>query len=210
MAFKRYLDAISASVKGSGSVFLQRRTKDIFTNNFNRRLMEVHKANHDLQIVVDQYACAQYVVGYLTKNESGMSKLLKAVNDQAKDIPNMDLINQLSSVLDKHREISIQESTYRILGLPMTKSSIGVKYLSTIHPHFRDGLLRGNIEDLENSESIFHLSPHQYYENRVMKCIEEVKYEEDEKEKCYWKNLTLAEFWSSYDIVYGENKRRIH
>ena len=73
--------------------------------------MEVHKANHDLQIVVDQYACAQYVVGYLTKNESGMSKLLKAVNDQAKDIPNMDLINQLSSVLDKHREISIQEST---------------------------------------------------------------------------------------------------
>ena len=39
-----------------------------------------------------QYACAQYVVGYLTKNEAGISKLLKAVNDQAKGLSNFDLI----------------------------------------------------------------------------------------------------------------------
>ena len=53
-AYQRYLDAISASVRGSGAVFLERRTKDLFTNNFNRKLMGTHKANHDLQIVVDQ------------------------------------------------------------------------------------------------------------------------------------------------------------
>ena len=53
-AHQRYIDAISASIRGSGSVFLKRGTKDVFTNNFNRKLMEVHKANHDLQIVVDQ------------------------------------------------------------------------------------------------------------------------------------------------------------
>ena len=52
--YQRYLDAISASVRGSGAVFLERRTTDLFTNNFNRKLMEIHKANHDLQIVVDQ------------------------------------------------------------------------------------------------------------------------------------------------------------
>ena len=54
------------------------------------------------------------MVGYLTKNESGMSKLLKAVNEQAKEISNMDLWNKLSAVLDKHREVSIQEAVYRI------------------------------------------------------------------------------------------------
>ena len=53
-AYRRYLNALSVSVRGTGSVFLQRLTKDIFTNNFNRRLLGVHKANHDLQIVVDQ------------------------------------------------------------------------------------------------------------------------------------------------------------
>ena len=136
-----------------------------------------------------------------------MSKLLKAVNDQAKDISNMDLLNQLSGVLDKHREVSIQEATYRMLSLPMTKSSVTVKYVSTIHPHYRDGLLKGHIEDLEDDETIFHMSPHQYYENRPKKCIEGIRYKDDELEEDYWTNLTLAEFWSSYDIVYGENKK---
>ena len=106
-----------------------------------------------------QYACAQYVVGYLTKNECGISKLLKAVNDQAKGLSNLDLIKEISTVLDKHREVSIQEAIYRLLSLPMTKSSIRVKYVSTVHPHFRDGLLRGNIGDLpDDDDSIFHNS----------------------------------------------------
>ena len=32
--------------------------------------MRLFKSNHDLQICIDQYACAQYICGYLTKNES--------------------------------------------------------------------------------------------------------------------------------------------
>ena len=53
-AYERYIDALSESVRGSGSIFLKRNTMDIFTNNFNRRIMEIHQANHDVQIVVDQ------------------------------------------------------------------------------------------------------------------------------------------------------------
>jgi hypothetical protein len=53
-AYQRYINAISSSIKGTGSVFLKRDTKDLFTNNFNRKLMKVHKANHDIQMVVDQ------------------------------------------------------------------------------------------------------------------------------------------------------------
>ena len=53
-AYERYINALSVSIKGTGSIFLKRATKDLFTNNFNRRLMEVHKANHDIQMVVDQ------------------------------------------------------------------------------------------------------------------------------------------------------------
>ena len=136
-----------------------------------------------------------------------MSKLLKAVNEQAKDISNIDLLNKLSSVLDKHREVSIQEAAYRILSLKMTYSSVAVKFLSTIHPHFRDGLVRANLEDLNEDESVFHTSLHQYYENRAMKCKSDVNYEDFELKEGYWETLSLAEFWSLYDIVYGENKR---
>ena len=53
-AYERYINALSASIRGTGCVFLRRGTKDVFTNNFNLKLMEIHKANHDIQIVVDQ------------------------------------------------------------------------------------------------------------------------------------------------------------
>ena len=85
----------------------------------------------------------------------------------------------------------------------MTKSSVKVKYLSTVHPHFRDGLIKGNVEDLEEEESIFHNSPHDYYECRPEESNEAgVEYDNEEQEKDYWKNLTLAKFWSKYEIAY--------
>ena len=155
-AKQRYLNAISASVQGTAMVVLKRKVKDIFVNGFNPKIMRLHKANHDLQICIDHYSCAQYICGYLTKNESGMSKLLKAVNEETNNLKQVDKLNALASVLDKHREVSIQEAIYRLLGLSMTKSSVIVKYLSTIHPNHRDGLLKGNMENLENNESIFH------------------------------------------------------
>ena len=167
--------------------------------------MKLHLANHDIQIVIDQYACAQYVCGYLTKNEGGISKLLKAVNEECVNESQLKKINKLSAVLDKHREVSVQEAVYRLLSLPMTKSSVKVKYISTIHPHHRDGLLKGNIESLDANESIFHTSIHQYYEKRPKESKEKnVLYDEEEMKENYWDNLGLSEFVSKYEIVYGK------
>jgi hypothetical protein len=54
IGYQRYINALSVSVRGTGAIFLKRNPKDVFTNNFNRRLMSVHKANHDIQMVIDQ------------------------------------------------------------------------------------------------------------------------------------------------------------
>ena len=99
-----------------------------------------------------------------------MSKLLKAVNEETSNVSQVEKLNALASVLDKHREVSIQEAIYRLMGLPMTKSSTKVKYLSTVHPNFRDGLLKGNLHNLAENEDIFHKSAHQYYECRPENC----------------------------------------
>ena len=53
-AYQRYLNALSVSVRGTGAIFLKRNPKDVLTNNFNTQLMSVHKANHDIQVVIDQ------------------------------------------------------------------------------------------------------------------------------------------------------------
>ena len=96
----------------------------------------------------------------------------------------MTKLNALAAVLDKHREVCIQEAVYRVLSLPMTKSSVKVKYLFTIHPNFWDGFLKGNVEELEETESMFYNSPHDYYENRPEESNEiDVIYDEEEKKK---------------------------
>ena len=142
----------------------------------------------------------------MTKAESGLSQLMKAINDETTSLKQMDKLNALANVLDKHREASIQEVVYRLMGLAMTKSSIKIKYLSTVHPNFRDGLLRSNIEDLNENESVFHTSPHQYYECRPLssQVEEEINLVEEELEETYWDSLSLSEFWSKYEIAYGQ------
>ena len=92
--------------------------------------------------------------------------------------------------IDKKREVSIKEIYYRLLGLPMTKFSTKVKFINTCHPIMRDGLMKGNREELREDESIFHLSCHQYYENRP---------ENSPYDSVDWDNMSLAEFISNYE-----------
>ena len=207
-AKQRYLNAIALSVQGSATVVLKRKVKDIFINGYNKHIMRLHKANQDFSICIDHFACAQYICGYLTKNESGISLLLKAINEDTTIIKDVDKINALASILDKNREVSINEAIYRILGLTMTKSSVKVKYLSTVHPHFRDGLLKGNIDELPEGESIFHMTPYEYYECRPEVSNDpKVIYEDEELSVDYWANLSAAEFWSKYEVVYDKKAK---
>ena len=58
---------------------------------------------------------------------------------------------------------------YRLLGLPMTQFSRKIKYLSTSDCQKRDGLLKPNLEDIEDGESIFFKT----------KCARTLQYIED-------------------------------
>ena len=82
--------------------------------------------------------------------------------------------------LDQSREVSVQEIVYRLLGLPMTQFSRKIKYLSTTSSEKRDGILKPNLDDLEEGESVFLKSAVDYYEKRPD----------------HMEDLTLADFWS--------------
>ena len=48
-------------------------------------------------------------------------------------------------------------------------------------------------------------SPYEYYENRPDESNEDgVDYEEVEMAKGYWDDLSIAEFWANYAIVYAQ------
>ena len=194
-ARKRYLNALRCEVKSSGMLLLRRNPEDVLTNNYNKNLIRIHQANQDLQLILDEYAVAEYICNYLTKNESGTSALLKNINDEAiKSGENVkETINKLAKALDKGREVGIQEAIYRVLGLKMTKFSAVVRFINTNHPDRRDGLLKSNLEDLDETDGIFHNSLHDYYQDRPINS------KDNETD---WENMELTEFVASYNIVY--------
>ena len=172
---------------------MKRKPSDVFTNNYNKDLIQIHPANQDIQYVTDEYAVAEYISDYCTKLESGQTALLKQINDE--DLANgeetQNTIKKLAKALDKGRECGIQEATFRLLGLSMTKFSEVVKFISTNHPNDREGLLRSDLDELEEGESIFHSSLHDYYQDRPMNS------DEDEED---WDNMTLAEFVANFNV----------
>ena len=82
LARQRYLTALRCEVKSSGILILHREPEDILTNNYNKKLIQLHEANQDIQFIIDEYAVAEYICNYLTKNEAGISALLKSINDE--------------------------------------------------------------------------------------------------------------------------------
>ena len=195
-AMKRYLNALRCDIRGSGMLILRRDPRDVFTNNYNIKLMNYHSANQDIQYVSDMWACAQYVTNYLTKSETNISSILKKINEEGikTGLQTTKILDKLSRALDKNREVSIQETVYRILGLPMCKFSKVVQFISTVHPHKRDGLLRANTD--ENDENIFHDSLFTYYEARPKS--------DEVKPKEFWDELSVSEFVANFDIFYGK------
>ena len=62
-ARERYLTALRSEVKSTGYIDLERTSKDVFINNFNKALIDLHPANIDIQFICDEYAVAEYISG---------------------------------------------------------------------------------------------------------------------------------------------------
>lgn len=68
MTFDSYILAVRSSLK-SAKVFLQRNVSDIKINSYNEVLLRAWEANTDVKFVLDGYACAAYVVSYISKSQ---------------------------------------------------------------------------------------------------------------------------------------------
>ena len=143
-ARQRYLNALRCGARSGGILLLKRETGDIMTNNFNKNLIQLHRANQDIQFITNEYAVAEYLSKYCTKPEAGQSALLQNINKESLEtgLSSKESLRKLTKQLDKGRECSIQEAVYRVLGFTMSKFSAVVRFVNTNHPDHRDGLLK--------------------------------------------------------------------
>ena len=69
---KQYIKMIRAELK-KAKVFLKRAPNKIRINAYNPMIMSLHRANMDIQYILDPYACLMHCVNYISKSENGIS-----------------------------------------------------------------------------------------------------------------------------------------
>ena len=113
-------------------------------NLFNVKILLAWKANLDIQIVLEPYGCASYVVGYISKSQRGMSSLLEAAAKEARK-ENSDIkkqVRHIGNVFSNSVEVGAQEAVYLALQIPLTKGTREVVYINTCASRERVFLLK--------------------------------------------------------------------
>ena len=121
---QQYIKAIRLTLKHN-TLLLKRSPCEIRINCYNPHLLKAWQANMDIQFVLDPYACAVYILSYITKGQRGMSKLLCKACEEAKE-SNKNVVGKVRHIGTKFLnavEISAQEAVYLVLQMPLRRSS---------------------------------------------------------------------------------------
>ena len=153
---EEYIKCIRSSLQGP-KVFLKRRPSEIRVNLYNKNLLRAWNANLDIQFVLDPYACAMYIVSYISKSQRGMSALLDRACKEARQ-GNMDIKRQVRHIGNQFLnsvEVSAQEACYLVLQMPLTKASREVLFINTSPPDERVFLLKqqAKLEELASDST---------------------------------------------------------
>ena len=104
-------------------MFLDRKPNEMRINLFNGKILLAWKANLDIQIVLEPYGCASYIVAYISKSQRGVSAQLDAAAKEVRK-GNLDLnkqVRHIGNVFSNCVEVSAQEAVYLDLQIPLTK-----------------------------------------------------------------------------------------
>lgn len=191
-----YILALRSELK-SETIFLKRKVAHININGFNKDILELHKANMDIQFILNPYSLCNYLVNYIQKSMAGISKILRDAIDDIK-AGNMTIKQKLLKISSKFVngvEVSAQEAAYTLLGLHMSEASRATIFINTFPPNERVKMLKSKkkMEMLpKNSTDIFALNHLDYYVYRP-KNLEKL---------CY------AEFVAAYEFTPNSTKNK--
>ena len=191
-----YINAVRSSLK-EARVFHKREPDATRINGFNPAILQAWQANHDIQYVLDAYACAMYIVSYISKGQRGMSDLLRRTCEEAKE-SGSDIRSQVKAIgnkFSKNVEISGQEAVYIALQMPLRRSSTAFVFVNSSPSEERPFILK-NEEMLKNlpddSEDIQCSNVISRYRERPTTVS----------------SMCLAEFAASYDLVTRKQKTK--
>ncbi|KAI8116853.1 ATP-dependent DNA helicase PIF1 [Lucilia cuprina] len=153
MSYESYKLSLRSSLK-KPKIFLRRKFQDKMLNAYNSTILKLHRANMDIQFILDAYACCSYIVNYINKSNRGVSRILRDAIDEIRG-GNCTIKQKLQHIGHKFisgTEISAQEATYCCLGMRLSESSNADIYINTGRPEERVLVLRSR-DQLQNLPS---------------------------------------------------------
>ncbi|XP_037820089.1 uncharacterized protein LOC119609402 [Lucilia sericata] len=153
MSYEAYKLSLRSSLK-KPKIFLRRKFEDKMLNAYNPTILQLHRANMDIQFILDAYACCSYIVNYINKSNRGVSRILREAIDEIRG-GNFTIKQKLQHIGHKFisgTEISAQEATYCCLGMRLSESSNADIYINTVRPEERVLILRSR-DELQNLPS---------------------------------------------------------
>lgn len=113
-------------------------------NAFNPTILALHRANMDIQFILDAYACCSYIINYINKSNRGVSRILREAAEEIQG-GNYTLKQKLQHIGYKFisgTEISAQEAVYCCLGMHLSENSNSDVYINTGRPEERVSILK--------------------------------------------------------------------
>ncbi|XP_070411903.1 uncharacterized protein [Nothobranchius furzeri] len=151
------------------TVVHKRNIHDIWVNQYNTDLLRCWNANMDIQFVCDAYACIVYIISYISKAEREMGLLLKHAQNEIKHNENLDAkqaLNKLGNVFLHNREVSAQESVYRVTNMRLKEGSRKVTFVPTGDNIVRMSLPLNVIQNSANGNQIWMTNITDRYKSR--------------------------------------------
>ena len=149
--YREYEEEIKHSVKQGYTILLERDIDEGYINAFNPEWLEAWGGNIDLQPCFDYFAVITYVTDYLTKDDSGVTAILREVMKRTEKDETKERMQMLINTFLTHRQMGQAEAYYKLIpSLHMKYSSVKTVFIPTDKKELRSRFLQ-KVEENENT-----------------------------------------------------------
>ena len=131
-SYDEYIRAIQCSVTRGHCILLQRDIDEGYINAFNPEWLEAWGGNVDLQPCLDYFAVITYITDYLTKDDTGVTAVLREVMKKNEKEECKEQMKMLIHTFLTHRQMGQAEAYYKLIpSLRMKYSTVRTVFIPT-------------------------------------------------------------------------------
>ncbi|KAK7886520.1 hypothetical protein WMY93_026141 [Mugilogobius chulae] len=174
---------------GNTQIILKRELKELYNNNYNKPCVRTWRANMDIQLVIDAWACIVYIVTYISKAERQMGLLLHNAALEAKkgNLDAQQSMKKMGTVYLHNREVSAQEAVYRLTNMHLKECSRKTVFAPAGENVVRLSRPLGELSESTSADEVWMTNLVDRYKNRPNNAT--------------FNDICLCTFGSEYRIV---------